>query len=159
MILAFKPYKRCDTWNWPCDKIRHNEFAFHVEFHQCWYPKKQSRTPIWLAPCCTCLLLLERVSWLAFHCVQSQKKDRIHLVMRGISVKMMFALLVKVHDEEHCHRIISLGYIHLTLMCNIHDRYDGLSLFDHNGQTKDQGQYPSYVVCKVCRLTFLLHKI
>ena len=43
MILAFKPYKRCDAWNWPCDKIRHNAFAFHVEFHQCWYPKKQSR--------------------------------------------------------------------------------------------------------------------
>ena len=40
MILAFKTYQNCDTWNWPCDKIRHNEFAFLVEFHQCWYPKK-----------------------------------------------------------------------------------------------------------------------
>ena len=120
--------------------------------------KSRAGTPIWLASCCTYLLLLERVSWLAFHCVKSQKNDRLRLVMKGILIKMMFALLVKVHDEEHCHRIISLGYIHLTLMCNIHDRYDGLRLFDHNGQTKDQGQYPSYVVCVVCRLTFFCKK-
>ena len=35
-----------------------------------------------------------------FHCVQSQKNDRLRLVMKGISIKMMFALLVKVHDEN-----------------------------------------------------------
>ena len=74
----------------------------------------------------------------------------------GLSIKIMFALLVKVQDEEHCHKIISFGHIHLTLMCNIRDRYDGLKLFDHNGQTKDQGQYLSYAVCRVCKLQKLL---